>query len=192
MNNLFPKRFGFFAKSIIRYIHRSAIIKEAHYEDGGRTILNVLNKKSADGLLIDSCNRMGFTLNSGAFIIGPIVIFPKAILSWDIESSKHMNRDSLCLFSLLEPKLDIVVIGLDNDKYIPNAPFITEAREYLNELQIAVEILPVKKACTVYNFLYTDNVNAAAALIPPVNMETVMQDPKLQPFTPPALLNREK
>ena len=44
------------------------------------------------------------------------MIFPKTIYSWNIEDHKEINENSLSLFKLLDPKIDILIIGT-GDQY---------------------------------------------------------------------------
>lgn len=95
-----------------------------------------------------------------------MVIFPKTMLSWNIATSSDMNEESLSLFFKLEPKLDILVIGLD-DEYPHDAPFLENIRDMFRREKIPLEILPTSHACSTFNFLNSEHRYAAAALIPP-------------------------
>ena len=77
-----------------------------------------------------------------------------------------MDQESFSLLLHLQPKLDIVVIGLD-DEYPFNAPFIQKIKDIFRKLKIPVEILPTHHACSTFNFLNSENRYAAGALIPP-------------------------
>lgn len=98
--------------------------------------------------------------------IGPMVIFPKTLLSWNIASSTEMNEESFSLLLNIEPKLDIVVIGLDDD-YPHQSSFLQNVKTLFKKHKISTEILPVRQACSTYNFLNAENRYIAAALIPP-------------------------
>lgn len=54
---------------------------------------------------------MGFRLNGKILAIGPIILFPRAVFSWNIECVERINSDSLCIFSLIQPKVDTLIIG---------------------------------------------------------------------------------
>lgn len=55
--------------------------------------------------------QYGFRLNNHIQAIGPIILFPRAVFSWNIESVERINSDSLCIFSLIQPKVDTLIIG---------------------------------------------------------------------------------
>jgi hypothetical protein len=56
-------------------------------------------------LQITGYNQYGFKINNNITVIGPIVIFPKTIFSWNIADSNEINEKSLLLFTKLEPKV---------------------------------------------------------------------------------------
>ena len=49
---------------------------------------------------------------------GPMVVFPNAVLSWRVMDFLEVNERSLSLFTVIEPKPDIVIIGY-GDRPIP-------------------------------------------------------------------------
>ena len=53
--------------------------------------------------------QSGFTLNNGMAVVGPIALFPKTVLAWDIKSAKDINADTLSLFLIMEPKLGTIM-----------------------------------------------------------------------------------
>ena len=67
-------------------------------------------------LQITSFNQYGFSINTHIKVLGPILIFPKTIFSWNVEDTKEINENSLSIFKLIQPRLDVLVIGI-GDKY---------------------------------------------------------------------------
>lgn len=108
--------------------------------------------------------KTGFTLHNGLKILGPTVLFPRQAICWNITSGEHINDATLSLLTILEPKPDLLIIGLD-DKY--DFLFIRSIQELIRKHNIIVEILPVFKACTVFNFVNEEGRYVVAALIPP-------------------------
>lgn len=47
------------------------------YDGDGKTKATVMNNEVDGGLMINSFSQMGFRLNNGLMVIGPMVIFPK-------------------------------------------------------------------------------------------------------------------
>ena len=137
------------------------------YKGHGKTVVNVLNRDVEDLLLIDSYSRHGFRINSGLFIIGPAAFFPRTVFHWDIASHHGITPESLSLFWLLEPRVDILLIGTgDQGNMIPY-----ETRRFLQSKKLNHEVLSTADACGQFNFLNADNRNVACALLPPAVVE---------------------
>lgn len=56
--------------------------------------------------------QCGFRLNNYVQVIGPIILFPRAVFSWNIESVDKVTDDSLMIFGLIQPKVDTLVVGI--------------------------------------------------------------------------------
>ncbi|XP_078064037.1 NADH dehydrogenase [ubiquinone] 1 alpha subcomplex assembly factor 3 isoform X2 [Mustelus asterias] len=76
-----------------------------------RTRVNALERESQDMMFIDGYSRHGFTVN-GNRVFGPCAVIPQAIVQWNVGSYKDINEDSLALFYILEPKIEILVLGM--------------------------------------------------------------------------------
>lgn len=137
-----------------------------------KTIARVLNQEVDAGLMVDAYSQIGFRLNNGMSVVGPIAIFPKTVLSWRVQSSKDITEDSLSLFSILEPKIDILIIGVGDKSEQVNPRVI----KYMRNKGISIEILPTESACTTFNFLNDERRYVAAALIPPISMRSTDDD----------------
>ena len=49
--------------------------------------------------------QTGFRLNNGVFVMGPMAIFSKSVLCWNVRTVIDITPESLSAFYLLEPKL---------------------------------------------------------------------------------------
>lgn len=145
-----------------RNLHVTRIIKNA-YEGPGKTTITFIRKEIGSRLLVTRCDENGFMLNTGAKVIGPTVLFPRHAICWNIQSGRHINNASLSLFTVLEPKPDLLIIGLD-DKY--DFAHIKSLRECVQKLGITTEIISVYNACTAFNFVNEEGRYVVAALIP--------------------------
>lgn len=134
------------------------------YEGPGRTTLNILNTAAGGLITILAANPSGFILSNKCFVVGPMALFPKTILHWKVTDSADINEASLSLFINMEPKLDILIIGMhrtfDNESVI-------RIRKIMKKHGIALELLPVHRACEAYNFILDEGRHTAAALMPP-------------------------
>jgi len=143
-----------------------------NYEGDGRTTVTILNHEADSPLLIDAYHENGFVLNNGFTARGPIAIFPRTVLGWDVENSDGVTPESLVMFTLLEPKLDILIIGVgDVGRKIP-----VETLKMLRQKKINFEILSTDHALSTFNFLNYERRCVAAALIPPRKIVHRMED----------------
>lgn len=51
-------------------------------------------------------------------MFGPIGVFPKTVLSWRVLTPDDITEESLELFFLLQPKLDILIVGAGNKEHV--------------------------------------------------------------------------
>lgn len=49
----------------------------ASYEGDGKTTVSILNQEAEAGLMINAFSQMGFRLNNGMMVLGPMAIFPR-------------------------------------------------------------------------------------------------------------------
>ncbi|XP_072106423.1 NADH dehydrogenase [ubiquinone] 1 alpha subcomplex assembly factor 3, partial [Mobula birostris] len=144
--------------------HRTTPADDELYQ---RTTVSALERESRDSLFIDSYSQQGFTIG-GNRVLGPCALIPRALLYWDVQSYKDISADSLALFYLLEPKIEILVLGLGEcvQRLDP------EVRAFMKTKGVALEILDTPNACATFNFLLSERPHVAAALIPPKNIPT--------------------
>lgn len=100
--------------------------------------------------------------------------FCRSVLSWNIESIKDVNEDSFSLFTVLEPKIDIIVLGT-GDK-TENYNFFEELRTFSKKYKVAFEILPTETACPTFNFLNAEGRAVVGAMIPPTTFKYSIDD----------------
>ncbi|XP_039374957.1 NADH dehydrogenase [ubiquinone] 1 alpha subcomplex assembly factor 3-like isoform X1 [Mauremys reevesii] len=127
-----------------------------------KTMLKVLEQDSSSMTFIHSYSSRGFTIN-GNKVVGPCAIIPHAILQWNVGSYQDITEESLVLFRLLEPRIEILVLGVGN-KVERLEPAVLK---FMRECGIAVEVQDTPNACATFNFLTSERRATAAALIPP-------------------------
>ncbi|CAL1545159.1 unnamed protein product [Lymnaea stagnalis] len=125
---------------------------------------------------IAAYSSTGFRLASGFNILGPCALFPRAVLHWNVASADKITPESLSLFTILEPKLDILLIG----KGDWGAKVDSKIIQFLRSHKINVEILPTEQACSTFNFLNSERRVVAAALIPPHYMTAPQDTPNTE------------
>lgn len=79
------------------------------FTDGNvvKTSMTKLSPEEGVSLQITSFNEFGFSINNNIRVVGPVVVFPKTIFSWNIADINEINEKSLSLFKMLEPRLGI-------------------------------------------------------------------------------------
>lgn len=139
-----------------------------------KTTVTILNQEQDQGIFIDSYSSLGFLLSSGIRVFGPCAIFPRSVLHWNVRNVQDINEDSLSLFTMLEPKIDILVLGVgerDNMKKIDS-----KIMRHLRANKINVEMLPTDQALATFNFLNAEKRYVAGAFIPPSYIDSIDDD----------------
>ncbi|GFT44018.1 NADH dehydrogenase 1 alpha subcomplex assembly factor 3 [Nephila pilipes] len=134
-----------------------------NYEGDGKTTVSILNREYQDLILVDCLSDHGFRLNNGIFVVGPMAVFPRTIMQWNVDDVENMTTESLSLFTLLEPKIDIFILGTGSKQTLPKP----EILKFLKSKKINVEILATENACATFNFLNVEGRCVAGAFIPP-------------------------
>ncbi|XP_023442705.1 NADH dehydrogenase [ubiquinone] 1 alpha subcomplex assembly factor 3 [Dasypus novemcinctus] len=127
-----------------------------------RTRISLLQRESPHAMYIDSYNSRGFTVN-GDRVIGPCALLPQSVVQWNVGSHQDITEESLSLFWMLEPRIEIVVVGT-GDRTERLQPEILLA---MRQRGIAVEVQDTPNACATFNFLCHEGRVTGAALIPP-------------------------
>lgn len=96
------------------------------------------------------------------------------MLSWNISDITQVNEDSLSIFKVLEPKIDILVLGT-GDK-VDNHDLVKDFLQFSRKYRLAFEILPTESACATFNFLNAEGRNVVGAMIPPQTIRYTEDD----------------
>lgn len=144
------------------------------YEGDGKTSVTLLNKEHDLGLMINSYSQYGFRLNNSLFVLGPMAIFPKTVLSWNVESLDDINAAALSLVTVLEPKVDILILGLGDADVTPE--FSKKILTFVKHHRINVEVLRTETACATFNFLNAESRMVAGLIIPPLHLRVNEDD----------------
>lgn len=108
-------------------------------------------------------------MNTDVKVIGPMAIFPRMIFAWNVDSIEDVNEQSLSLFCVTEPKLDILIIGTGDAEVTPQ--LVQRIKAITRKFKLTVEVLKTEAAVTTFNFLNAESRVVAAALIPPKKMK---------------------
>ncbi|XP_064523450.1 NADH dehydrogenase [ubiquinone] 1 alpha subcomplex assembly factor 3 isoform X2 [Pseudopipra pipra] len=127
-----------------------------------RTRVTVLEPESPNIMFIEGYSNRGFTI-SGNVVVGPCAVLPRSILQWNVGSHRDVSHESLSLFRLLEPHIEILVLGTGDRVERLHSGMLKQMRE----CGIAVEVQDTPNACATFNFLVSEKRIVAAGLIPP-------------------------
>ncbi|XP_015730528.2 NADH dehydrogenase [ubiquinone] 1 alpha subcomplex assembly factor 3 isoform X1 [Coturnix japonica] len=132
-----------------------------------RTRVTVLQPESPNSAFIEGYSCRGFSI-SGSVVVGPCAVLPRAILQWNVGSHRDISPQSLALFRLLEPRIEILVLGT-GDRVEQLHPAVLRQMRLCG---IAVEVQDTPNACATFNFLTSEKRLTAAGLIPPRGIYT--------------------
>ncbi|XP_008318059.1 NADH dehydrogenase [ubiquinone] 1 alpha subcomplex assembly factor 3 [Cynoglossus semilaevis] len=148
-----------FSSPFLSRAHRLGPTDDERYQ---RTTATIMQKDAASGFIIHGYNERGFNIN-GNQVIGPCAVLPPAILQWKVGTHLNITEESIALFHMLEPGLEILVLGTGS-KIEQINPLVLAL---LRRKRIAVEVQDTPNACATFNFLVDENRLVAAGLIPP-------------------------
>ncbi|KAF0874976.1 NADH dehydrogenase [ubiquinone] 1 alpha subcomplex assembly factor 3 [Hyaena hyaena] len=127
-----------------------------------RTHISLLQRESPQFMYIDSYSNRGFMVN-GNRVFGPCALLPHSVVQWNVGTHQDITEESFSLFWLLEPRIEIVVVGT-GDRTERLQPQVMQA---MRQRGIAVEVQDTPNACATFNFLCHEGRVTGAALIPP-------------------------
>uniref|UniRef100_A0A3B3ZIE2 NADH dehydrogenase [ubiquinone] 1 alpha subcomplex assembly factor 3 n=1 Tax=Periophthalmus magnuspinnatus TaxID=409849 RepID=A0A3B3ZIE2_9GOBI len=127
-----------------------------------RTTVSIMKKEQGSGPMIHSYSSIGFNID-GNRVFGPCAVVPPAILQWKVGSHTDITEESVSLFHMIEPRIEILVLGT-GAKVERIDPAVLAL---LKKKGISVEVQDTPNACATFNFLTSERRVAAAGLIPP-------------------------
>lgn len=98
----------------------------------------------------------------------------RTVMSWNVRNFEDVNEKSLSLFCVLEPKIDVLVIGSGDNVITPK--FSAGIISFMRKYNINVELLPTEQACTTFNFLNGEGRIVGGALLPPTLLSVSESD----------------
>ncbi|TKS71740.1 NADH dehydrogenase [ubiquinone] 1 alpha subcomplex assembly factor 3 [Collichthys lucidus] len=148
-----------FSSPFLSRAHRLSPGDDEMYQ---RTSVSIMQKELDGGVMIHSYSSRGFNID-GNKVFGPCAVLPPAILQWNVGSHKDITEESVSLFHMLEPRIEILVLGTGARLERINPSVLA----LLKKKGIAVEVQDTPNACATFNFLTSERRVAAAGLIPP-------------------------
>ncbi|XP_071350524.1 NADH dehydrogenase [ubiquinone] 1 alpha subcomplex assembly factor 3 [Trachinotus anak] len=148
-----------FSSPFLSRAHRLGPSDDEIYQ---RTTVSVMQKEPGSEFMIHSYSPRGFNID-GNKVFGPCAVLPPAILQWNVGSHEDITEESVSLFHMLEPRIEILVLGTGArlERIKPSVLALLKSKG------IAVEVQDTPNACATFNFLTSERRMAAAGLIPP-------------------------
>ncbi|XP_070966760.1 NADH dehydrogenase [ubiquinone] 1 alpha subcomplex assembly factor 3 [Oncorhynchus clarkii lewisi] len=148
-----------FTSPFLSRAHRLGPSDDEMYQ---RTTVSVMQKEPGAGAMIHSYSPRGFNID-GNRVFGPCAVLPPAILQWNVGSYKDITVESMALFHMLEPRIEVLVLGTGgrSERIDPKVLALLKSKG------IAVEVQDTPNACATFNFLSSERRVVAAGLIPP-------------------------
>ncbi|RZF34567.1 hypothetical protein LSTR_LSTR014374 [Laodelphax striatellus] len=159
------------SRKLATHLYVSSWKRHYCFNEDQRTTVDVLNQPGRTGpLMINSYGTHGFRLSNGLFAVGPVILFPSTVVSWNVANDEDISEESLCIFSKIVPKLDIVLVGLAG-KVSESAKHMNRIHQVLRKYKVNCEVMSTERACPTFNFLNVEGRHMAAALIPPLKVQ---------------------
>lgn len=72
-------------------------------------------------------------------------------MSWNVSSEEDINEESLSLFYILDPRIEVLVLGIGDATVTPDitSKIIAITRKY----KMNVEVLPTQQVCAINIYL---------------------------------------
>ena len=102
---------------------------------------------------------------NGNRIAGPIILTKTMVFKWKLPSDtvrvKDLKIEDFELFTIMNPPLDLIILGTGNNIEYPDPGFLKKLRDIA-----AVEIVDSVNAGATFNLLSKEDRQVAAALLP--------------------------
>jgi len=118
---------------------------------------------------IRGISAQGFRMYDGSFLYGPIVVFPTIALSWRVPKAIDITPESLKIFFMLQPKPDVVVLGVGAKKNIDLVK--RQIGDCFQKHRIGLELAPTEDAIPTFNFLNFEYRTVGGAFFPTEDLE---------------------
>lgn len=135
------------------------------------TVTFITDVKDNHGILntppfVTSYSTRGFHLK-GIKVFGSVAVLPSAFYHWRVKKPEDISAESLALFTIMEPPVEIVVVGT-GEKILRLDP---EIHSYLKKHNILLEVQDTANATATFNFLLEEARLVGGAFIPPRTVE---------------------
>lgn len=86
-----------------------------------------------------------------------MAIFPRTVLSWNVATIDDINENSLRLFCALEPKIELLVIGIGDEPVTPELS--KRLQQIMKTYKINVEVLKTEAVSFSYGKCFESSLS---------------------------------
>jgi len=112
--------------------------------------------------MLGGCTRTGFLVNDTE-LKGSVLALPRSTLLWRASRFEDVSVESLALLPLIEPRIEILLIGSGETVRRPNEEIVAHYRS----LGVVVEQMTTLSAIGQFNIMNSEDRLVAAALLHP-------------------------
>jgi uncharacterized protein len=141
-----------------------SVLKRSFSQSLGKGF-DVLDDPSSMKTMITAYGDHEFMVNN-VFVKSSVLLFPNSFLQWKISDISELSIDSLRIFTILYPSLQLLLIGTGKSMIFPHEPKAQGIVDFFRKQGVKVEFLSSNVAATTFNFLNQEDRNVAAALLP--------------------------
>lgn len=136
------------------------------------TITFITEVKENDGMrsyppYVTTYSPQGFNVK-GIKVFGSVAILPTIFYHWRVKRPEDITPESLALFTIMEPPIEIVVVGTGDKLFRLDPSIHSYMRKNHN---ILLEVQDTANASATFNFLLEETRLVGAVLIPPKSTE---------------------
>ncbi|XP_029192565.2 NADH dehydrogenase [ubiquinone] 1 alpha subcomplex assembly factor 3-like isoform X1 [Acropora millepora] len=136
------------------------------------TVTFITDIKEKDGMksyppYVTSYSSQGFNIK-GIKVVGSVAILPTIFYHWRIKRPEDITAESLSLFTIMEPPIEIVVVGTGDKLFRLDPKLHSYMRKQHN---ILLEVQATANASATFNFLLEETRLVGAVLIPPTSTD---------------------
>lgn len=142
---------------------RRKIILDSYYPNAGIDVMGV-HEYTVPQMDDEEQQQRSETL----LMNGSILAFPHSCYLWKPKTPKEVTLDSLSMVLLMDPPIDLLLIGADDPLPLDELMRIKEA---LRKKHVVVEQMNVMNAMGSFNILNGEDRNVAVAILLNVNNE---------------------
>jgi len=138
-------------------------------DDGDSTSVDIESRSpNRHPLMLMGCSNGGFRF-AKFHIKGSLAIIDKTVFRWNVNDAKEITAESLSIFQMVYPKIDLIVIGT-GEKY---EKLPSELSSHFKKIGIGLEVQSTLNACGTFNLVRQHKPGVIGAALIPIKDNSV-------------------